>query len=156
MPMEPKVLDKLKINAKKKLEQRKSPVSKDQATVPIADALRDYWNRGMLSFSIPAHGGGRATVPEFTKWLGDDAARMDMPISHGGDTRTRDWQGQNTAQELFAEAMGAQQTLFSTNGSSLSTHVAVMAVAGPGDQIVMARNGHKSSFAGLIMSGAEP
>jgi arginine decarboxylase len=64
--------------------------------------------------------------------------------------------GQATAQELFAEATGAKQTLFSTDGSSLSVHVAIMSVAGPGDTIVMARNGHKSSFAGLVLSGVRP
>src|SRR5947209_8404849 len=32
----------------------------------------------------------------------------------------------------------------------------MMAVAGPGQTIVMARNGHKSAFAGLILSGARP
>jgi arginine/lysine/ornithine decarboxylase len=31
-----------------------------------------------------------------------------------------------------------------------------MTVAGPRDTIVMARNGHKSSFAGLVLSGARP
>jgi arginine/lysine/ornithine decarboxylase len=63
---------------------------------------------------------------------------------------------QATAQELFANAVGAKQTLFSTNGSSLSVHVAIMSVVGPGDTLVMARNGHKSSFAGLVLSGARP
>jgi arginine/lysine/ornithine decarboxylase len=81
---------------------------------------------------------------------------MDLPMSHGLDTRDRAWKVQSTAQELFAEAVGAKQTLFSTNGSSLSMHVALMSVVGPGEQIVMARNGHKSTFAGLILSGAHP
>jgi arginine decarboxylase len=63
---------------------------------------------------------------------------------------------QSTAQELFAEAVGAKQVLFSTNGSSMSVHVAVMAVAGPGDTMVLARNGHKSVFAALVLSGARP
>src|SRR5436190_3551869 len=156
MPMGPESLEKLKNKAKAKLETRKSPVSKDQSTVPIADAMRDYWRRVMLTFSIPAHNGGRGVAPEFTKWLGEDAARMDLPMSHGLDTRDRAWKVQSTAQQLFADAVGAQQTLFSTNGSSLSMHVALMAVVGPGEQIVMARNGHKSTFAGLIMSGAHP
>src|SRR3954447_16695010 len=156
MPMEPKALEKVKNKAKATLEARKSPVSKDQSTVPIADAMRDYWERGMLTFSIPAHNGGRGVAPEFTKWLGEDAARMDLPMSHGLDTRDRAWKVQSTAQELFAEAVGAEQTMFSTNGSSLSMHVALMTVVGPGEQIVMARNGHKSTFAGLILSGAHP
>src|SRR4051795_6914221 len=141
---------------KAKVEQRQGPVRKDQDAVPIADAMRDFWDRGMLTFSIPAHNGGRGPAPEFTKWAGMDAARFDVPLSHGVDTRDRAWGVQSTAQELFAEAVGAKQTLFSSNGSTLSIHVAIMTVAGPGDTLVMARNGHKSSFAGLVMSGARP
>jgi arginine/lysine/ornithine decarboxylase len=38
----------------------------------------------------------------------------------------------------------------------MNVHVAVMSVAGPGETIVLARNGHKSVFAGLILSGARP
>jgi arginine/lysine/ornithine decarboxylase len=138
------------------VDQRQGPVQKDQETAPIADAMRDYWARGMLTFSIPAHNGGRGPAPEFTQWAGTDTARFDLPMSHGVDTRDRAWGVQSTAQELFAEAVGAKQTLFSTNGSSMSVHVAIMTVVGPGETLVMARNGHKSSFAGLVLSGARP
>jgi arginine/lysine/ornithine decarboxylase len=148
---------KKKLNTvKASLDQRRGPVRKEQDAVPIADAMRDFWDRGMLTFSIPAHNGGRGPAPEFTQWAGRDAARFDLPMSHGVDTRDRAWGVQAAAQELFAEAVGAKQTLFSTNGSSLSVHVAIMTVAGPGETLVMARNGHKSSFAGLVMSGASP
>jgi arginine/lysine/ornithine decarboxylase len=118
--------------------------------------MRAYHERGMLSFAIPAHSGGRGPAPEFVQWAGLDAARFDLPMSHGVDTRDRAWKVQATAQELFAEAVGARKTLFSTNGSTMNSHVAVMAVAGPGETIVMARNGHKSAFEGLILSGARP
>jgi arginine decarboxylase len=147
-----KALDRVK----SRVELRQSPVRKDQDSVPIADAMRDFWYRGMLTFSIPAHNGGRGPAPEFTKWAGIDAARSDLPMSHGLDTRDRAWKVQSTAQELFAEAVGAKQTLFSTNGSSLSVRVAIMTVAGPGETLVIARNGHKSTFAGLVLSGARP
>src|SRR4051794_29329503 len=110
----------------------------------------------MLTFGIPAHNGGRGPAPEFTRWLGADVARCDLPMSHGMDTRDRSWQVVATAQELFAEAVGAKQTLFSTNGSSLSVHVAIMAVAAPGETLVVARNAHKSAFTGLIQSGVRP
>src|SRR3954454_2736893 len=143
-----------KLSAKR--EERKSPVSKDQESVPIADAMQAYHERGMLSFGIPAHSGGRGPKPEFVRWLGDDAARFDLPMSHGVDTRNHVWGVQQTAQELFADAVGASETLFSTNGSSLSVRVALMAVAGPGETVVMARNPHKSSVAGLIMNGRLP
>src|SRR5215208_3982774 len=149
-------LKKVANRVKASLDERRGPVRKEQDAVPIADAMRDYWDRGMLTFSIPAHNGGRGPAPEFTKWAGMDAARSDLPLSHGVDTRDRAWGVQSAAQELFAEAVGAKQTLFSTNGSSLSVHVAIMTVAGPGETLVMARNGHKSSFAALVMSGARP
>jgi arginine decarboxylase len=141
---------------KGKLEARRSPVEKDQSTAPVADAMRAYWERDFLSFAIPAHNGGRGPAPEFTRWAGMDAARFDLPMSHGVDTRDRAWGVLSTAQELFAESVGAKQTLFSTNGSSMNVHVAIMTVAGPGETLVMARNGHKSSFAGLVLSGARP
>ncbi len=133
---------------------RSAPTAQDAA--PIADAMRSYWEREMLSFSIPAHSGGRGPAPEFTGWAGMDAARFDLPMTHGVDTRNMSRQVQSSAQKLFAEAIGAQQTMFSTNGSSMNVHVAMMTVAGPGETLVMARNGHKSAFAGLVLSGARP
>src|SRR4051794_35323555 len=141
---------------KASLDKRKGPARKEQDAAPIADAIRDYWQRGMLTFAIPAHNGGRGPAPEIASLIGLQAVRCDLPMSHGVDTRDRAWQVQSTAQELFAEAVGAKQVLFSTNGSSMSVHVAIMTVAGPGDTLVMARNGHKSSFAGLVLSGARP
>src|SRR4051795_9594352 len=154
--MEPRTVKKAVNRVKASLEERRGPVEKDQSTAPIADAIGAYWERDMLSFAIPAHNGGRGPLPGVAKWAGRDAVRSDVSMSHGVDTRDRAWKVQSTAQELFAEAIGAKQTLFSTNGSSLIVHVALMTVVGPGEQIVMARNGHKSSFAGLILSGAHP
>lgn len=42
------------------------------------------------------------------------------------------------------------------NGSTENVHVAIMTAVRPGEQLVMARNGHKSAFAGLVLSGAMP
>src|SRR3954471_12944890 len=141
---------------KSAVRQRQGPARREQDATPIADAMKAFWERDMLSFSIPAHSGGRGPLPEVARWAGKDAVRSDLPMSHGVDTRDRAWAVQSTAQELFAEALGAKQTLFSTNGSSLSARVAIMTVAGPGETLVMARNGHKSAFSGLVLSGARP
>jgi arginine decarboxylase len=141
---------------KARFEKRKSPVSFDPGTSPLADAIRGYWQRDTLSFSIPAHAGGRRVVPELARLTGMEPFRADLPLSHGLDTRDRAWAVQKTAEDLFSRAVGADQTLFSTNGSSMNARVAVLTVAGPGDTLVMARNGHKSSFAALVKSGARP
>src|SRR5205085_7916466 len=136
---------------KSTLRRFQGPARSSQDAAPIGDAIRDYWDRGMLSFSIPAHAGARGPTPEFAKWAGLETARSDLPMSHGLDTRDRAWKVQATAQELFADAVGAKQTLFSTNGSSLSVRVAIMTVVGPGETLVLARNGHKSTFSGLVL-----
>lgn len=137
-------------------DMQRRPVSEDQATTPIADAIEDYWKRGNLAFNIPAHGGGIGPQAEVTKWAGEQVLRADVSPSHGLDRRDRAWAVQQTAQDLFADAVGADMTLFSTNGSSMSVHVALLTLAGEHQPIVLARNGHKSVFSGLILSGAVP
>ena len=42
------------------------------------------------------------------------------------------------------------------NGSSGGLQALVMAVAGPGDEVIVPRNAHKALLAGLIFSGAVP
>jgi arginine decarboxylase len=134
----------------------RGPARMDQETTPVADALQNFWERDTLSFGVPAHQGGRGPAPEAARWAGMDAVRADAPMANGVDRLDRSWQVQSTAQQLFAEATGADQTFFSTNGSSMSVRVAMMAVAGPGETLLMARNGHKSAFAALVLSGANP
>src|SRR3954463_13004708 len=154
--MEPRTVKKAVNRVKASLDQRRGPVEKDQSGTPIADAIGAYWERDMLTFAIPAHNGGRGPLPEVAKGAGLDAIRSDVSMSHGVDTRDRAWKVLSTAQELFAEASGAEQVLFSTNGSSMNVHVALLAVAGENGQIIVARTGHKSLFAGLVISGAKP
>jgi arginine decarboxylase len=147
---------KLVNRVKAKVEEKRGPARKDQDAAPIADALAAYWERDTLSLAIPAHRGGRGARPEPADWTGIEAFRADAPMSHGVDRRDRAWKVQSTAQELAAEALGAEQVFFSTNGSSLSAHVAILGAVGPGETLVLARNSHKSAFAGLVMSGARP
>ncbi len=79
---------------------RQGPAEKDQSRSPIADAIARYWEDDVLSFSIPAHGGGRGPAPEFTKWAGRESARADLRTSHGIDTRDLSYL------EAFVEAGG--------------------------------------------------
>src|SRR4051794_41901965 len=80
------------------LAERQGPVAKNQDAAPIADAMRAFWERDMLSFAIPAHNGGRGAKPPVTQGAGTDAARVGLRVGHGGDTRGRGWGGQETAQ----------------------------------------------------------
>ncbi|MDA8393544.1 MAG: DegT/DnrJ/EryC1/StrS family aminotransferase [Actinomycetota bacterium] len=142
---------------KAEAEKQSSPVSRTATSVPVGDAIEDFHRRDDISFTIPAHRSGRTEfLPDAARWTGVGAFCADVGMTHGVDTRHQAWSVEPTAMELFADAVGADETLFSTNGSSQNVRVAIMAAVHPGDTLVMARNGHKSAFAGLVLSGAWP
>jgi arginine decarboxylase len=133
------------------------PVRSTPEAMPIGEAIEDYHRRGDLSFAIPAHRSGTGHhIPGASRWAGEQAFRADVGMNNGVDNRHQSWQVESTAMQLFADAVGADETLFSTNGSTENVHVAMMAAVRPGETLVMARNGHKSAFSGLVISGAMP
>jgi arginine/lysine/ornithine decarboxylase len=85
--------------------------------------------------------------------LGEAVFRPDVLAVAGLDDRTSSGAVLERAQELMADAVGAEQTFFSTCGSSLSVKSAMLAVAGPHEELVVGRDAHK---AGLILSGVRP
>src|SRR3954466_4847650 len=56
----------------------------------------------------------------------------------------------------MADAVGAEKAFFSTCGSSLSVKTAMLAVAGPGEKLLISRNAHKSVIAGVVINGTVP
>src|SRR4051794_5074676 len=142
---------------KAEAEAERGPVQDDPRTTPIGDGIKDYHARNALGFGIPAHRSGNSDIrPDAVEWMGDAVFRADVGMNNGVDNRHQSWKVEPTAMERFAQAVGADQTLFSTNGSSENVHVAMMTAVKPGETIVLARNGHKSAFAGLVLSGARP
>lgn len=135
-------------NAEKaQAEQSAGPAHDDPETAPIVDGISDFHRRGDVAFGVPAHR---------SRPRGVDAYGMDVSMNNGVDNRHQSWQVEQTAMKFFARAVGADHTLFSTNGSTENVHVAMLAAVRPGETLVMARNGHKSAFSGLVLSGAMP
>jgi arginine decarboxylase len=128
----------------------------DQGRAPMLEALRAFHECEPASFSIPAHKAGRALEDLTREVLGEGPYRADAPTHKGLDDRVSSYKVQSYAQELAADTFGADQALFSTNGSTLSVQIAVMAVTHPGQEVAVARNVHKSVISGLILSGARP
>src|SRR4051812_49672359 len=95
---------------KASLDKRKGPARKEQDAAPIADAIRDYWDRGMLTFGIPAHNGGRGAAPGGASLVGLGAVRRGPPLSHRGGTRGRPWGGGTTPPGGLPGGGGGQQT----------------------------------------------
>src|SRR4051812_11135787 len=152
-------VDELRERNQEKAEQEseRGPARAEPDAAPIGDAIQDFHSRGALAFGIPAHRAGTGdVVPDAAAWAGEQAFSADPGMNNGVDNRHQSWQIEPTAMELFADAVGADQTLFSTNGSTENVHVAMLATVKPGETLVMARNGHKSAFSALVLSGARP
>jgi arginine decarboxylase len=60
------------------------------------------------------------------------------------------------AEAIAAKLWEADLCRFGVNGSSGSNHAAVMAVAGPGDKVIVSRTLHKSVLIGMVYTGVIP
>jgi arginine/lysine/ornithine decarboxylase len=128
----------------------------DQSQAPVLDALASYHEQDHVAFTPPGHKQGRGADPRVIQALGADVFRNDVLATGGLDDRLASGKVLEHAQELMAEAVGAEHTFFSTCGSSLSVKAAMLAVAGPHESLVVGRDAHKSVVAGLILAGIRP
>lgn len=128
----------------------------DHSHAPVLDALAAYHREDQLPFTPPGHKQGRGADPRVRDVLGDAVFRSDLLAISGLDDRMSSGKVLERAQELMADAVHAEQTFFSTCGSSLSVKSAMLSVAGPGEKLVVGRDAHKSVVSGLILSGVRP
>ena len=102
----------------------------DQSEAPILDGLVDYRKSNRYGFTPPGHRQGRGTDDRVLDVLGHEPFRDDILASGGLDDRRTSNKYLKRAEDLMAEAVGAEMAFFSTCGSSLSVKAAMMAVAG--------------------------
>ncbi|WP_055490728.1 aminotransferase class I/II-fold pyridoxal phosphate-dependent enzyme [Streptomyces sp. TP-A0356] len=128
----------------------------DHSHAPVLEALAAYHDSGQLPFTPPGHKQGRGADPRVKTVLGDAVFRSDVLATSGLDDRMSSGGVLRKAQELMADAVGAEHAFFSTCGSSLSVKSAMLSVAGPDEKLVVGRDVHKSVVSGLILSGVRP
>ena len=127
----------------------------DQSEAPLLSALADYRNKNRYGFTPPGHRQGRGTDERVLAVLGREPFLDDVLASGGLDDRRTSNEYLKNAEDLMAEAVGADIAWFSTCGSSLSVKAAMMAVAGGDGSLLVGRDSHKSIVAGLIFSGVQ-
>lgn len=128
----------------------------DHSRTPVLEALAAYHAESQTPFTPPGHKQARGADPRVRAVLGDAVFRSDVLAISGLDDRTSSHQVIEQAQELMADAVGAERTFFSTCGSSLSVKAAMLAVAGPYEKLVVGRDAHKSVVFGLVLAGIRP
>ncbi|MEU4221120.1 aminotransferase class V-fold PLP-dependent enzyme [Actinoplanes sp. NPDC026623] len=119
----------------------------DQRKTPVLDAIAQYRRGGNYTFALPGHRLGLNVDDRTAAVLSRSTFEADVIMAK---------QSVSDAEELLAEAVGARQAIFTTCGSSISIHTAMLTVTGPGKKILVDRNVHKSVVASLILAGADP
>jgi arginine/lysine/ornithine decarboxylase len=99
---------------------------------------------------------GKGMDPALRDFLGDNVLSIDLTQIRGLDDLLQPTEAIAEAQELAAEAYGADHTFFLINGSTSGNQIMMMTAVNPGEKIAIPRNAHKSAMGGLIMSGAHP
>jgi arginine decarboxylase len=128
----------------------------DQTQAPVLEALAAYRAERQLPFTPPGHKQARGADPRVVEVLGAAVFASDVLAVSGLDDRRSRGRVLEHAEDLMAEAVGADHTFFSTCGSSLSVKSAMLSVAGPHEELVIGRDAHKSVVSGLIISGVRP
>ncbi|GGZ91641.1 aminotransferase class I/II-fold pyridoxal phosphate-dependent enzyme [Streptomyces echinoruber] len=128
----------------------------DHSRAPVLEALQEFRRRGDVVYGPPGHKQGRGADPRVAEIVGLDVFRSDVLSLNGLDDRRQSQGVLSQAQELMADAVGAEHAFFSTCGSSLSVKTAMLSVAGPGEKLLLSRNAHKSVISAVVVNGVEP
>jgi arginine decarboxylase len=136
---------------------RKPPLTNErQLRTPLFTKLKEHAGRNPVQFHIPGHKKGQGTDPEFRDFIGPNALSIDLINIEPLDDLHHPHGVIREAQELAAEAFGADYTFFSVQGTSGAIMTMVMSVLSPGDKIIVPRNVHKSVLSAIILAGGRP
>ena len=127
-----------------------------QPTAPYLEAVTAYGFRGSTRFHIPGHKGGEGADPGLRAALSDRALLLDVPQDIEGIDLGPSPTPYERAESLAAEAYGAARTWFLTNGATQGNHALCIALAPPGQRLMIQRNSHASVIDGLVLSGGRP
>ncbi|MEA5554515.1 aminotransferase class I/II-fold pyridoxal phosphate-dependent enzyme [Anabaena cylindrica UHCC 0172] len=128
----------------------------NQNQTPLIDALKNSISRPHAPFYTPGHKHGVGISPVLIDLIGKDVFHADLTELAELDNLFTPENSILAAQELAAEAFGAEKTWFLVNGSTCGIEAAILATCGMGDKIILPRNVHSSVISGLILSGAIP
>ena len=115
---------------------------------PLADAVDRFLADPGTTFTVPGH----KRSPE----LADALLQLDLPLVSGADDSRMTGDVLGRAERLAAGLWGADMCRFSVSGSTHGNQAFALAVARPGDRVIVARTLHKSLHAGLVLAGLEP
>ncbi|BCN31381.1 aminotransferase class I/II-fold pyridoxal phosphate-dependent enzyme [Anaeromicropila herbilytica] len=126
-----------------------------QHNAPVHEALEKHRLNRVVPFDVPGHKGGRGNE-ELTEFLGERCLKVDVNSMKPLDNLCHPVSVIKDAQELAAEAFGANSAFFIVNGTTAAVQAMVMSTCKAGDKIIMPRNVHRSAINALVVCGAIP
>lgn len=127
-----------------------------QMKTPLFSGLLEHAKKNPIQFHIPGHKKGMGMHPAFREFIGENALSIDLINIAPLDDLHHPKGIIKEAQELAAEAFGADHTFFSVQGTSGAIMAMILATCKPGDKIIVPRNVHKSIMSAIIFAGAIP
>lgn len=128
----------------------------DHRRAPLLEAMRRYRDARFAPFSTPGHKQGVGMDAEALELYGPTIFTVDIPLGGGIDDTHFRGDTLRAAEDLGADAWGAERAFYLLNGSSAGNHAYLLAALRPGDEIVVGRDLHKSLLVALILTGAKP
>ncbi len=126
-----------------------------QQSAPIYEALERLKKRRVVPFDVPGHKRGRGN-PELVDFLGEKCVGIDVNSMKPLDNLCQPISVIREAEQLAAEAFGADHAFFMVGGTTSAVQSMVLSVCQPGDKIILPRNVHKSVINALVLCGATP
>ena len=127
----------------------------NQHRLPFVESLKKYKEQHMIPFHTPGHKIGVGAPTLLTEWMGP-ALPYDLGLMYAIDDYHEPEHELLEAQQLAAQAFGADHTWFSINGTSGAIQMMIMSAVKEGDSIIIPREAHCSVHNSLVLSGAKP
>lgn len=135
-------------------EKAKRPLRQDRA--PLYEAVVSYVRKHKVSFHTPGHKHGQAIPAAFRRFVGETVFDMDLTLLAEVDSLHEPTSVIRDAQQLAADAYGADASFFLVNGSTVGNQAMILSTCQPGDLVLVPRNAHQSVLAGVLLAGCEP
>lgn len=127
----------------------------DHTRAPLYEAMREHRLNRVVPFDVPGHKGGRGNAM-LTEFLGADCLKNDVNSMKPLDNLCHPISVIKEAQELAADAFGADNSFFIINGATGAVQAMIMSACKAGDKIILPRNVHRSAINALVVCGAIP
>ncbi|MDO4921812.1 MAG: aminotransferase class I/II-fold pyridoxal phosphate-dependent enzyme [Phascolarctobacterium sp.] len=127
---------------------------KDDAGMPLLNAMLRYKYENVYPLHTPGHKGGRGMERLLRQELGGGAA-MDVSLMSELDDIHEPASYIKDAQALAAKTYGSDACFWALNGTTQAIHAMLMTALQPGEKLLLPRNAHRSVAGGLILGGVE-